>query len=88
MTSRARVLVDDLPLPPEEPDDLEPDADDPAEPSDLDYEELPCTDDGDGSPWEAFIPDEDEFDREPEAGDFWIENRDGAEGSEVVRCCR
>jgi hypothetical protein len=75
MTGRARALVDDLPLLPEEPDDLESEPDEPAEPSDLDYEEMPCTDDGDDSRWEAFIPDEDELDLEPEAGDFWIENR-------------
>ena len=34
--------------------------------------------DGDESQWEAFIPDEDEWDPEPDPGDFWIEN-DGAD---------
>ena len=44
----------------------------PSEDSDPDVEELPCTDE-DESLWDAFIPDEDERDPEPEAGDFWIE---------------
>ena len=44
----------------------------PSEDSDLDAEELPCTDE-DESHWDAFIPDEDERDPEPEAGDFWME---------------
>jgi hypothetical protein len=47
------------------------------EPTDLDFSDMPCTDDGDDgdeSRWEAFIPDEDEWDPEPDVGDFWIEN--------------
>jgi hypothetical protein len=62
----------------EEPDgaiELDPNAAEPSEPddtSDLEFEELPCTDDD--SHWEAFIPDEDERDPEPDAGDFWMEN--------------
>lgn len=46
----------------------------PADESDLEFEELPCTDEDDAR-WDAFIPDEDECDPEPEAGDFWIESR-------------
>ena len=39
----------------------------PVDDSDLDDEEIPCTDDDD-SRWEAFIPDDDECDPEPDAG--------------------
>jgi hypothetical protein len=46
--------------------------------SDLDvempYDEVLCTDDGDDSQWEAFIPEEDERDPLPDPGDFWVEN--------------
>jgi hypothetical protein len=45
---------------------------DPEDGSELEYEEIPCTDDD--SRWEAFIPDQDEFDPVPDPGDFWIEN--------------
>jgi hypothetical protein len=45
------------------------------EPSDLDFDDVPCTDDDDESRWEAFIPDEDEWDPAPDPGDFWIESR-------------
>ena len=31
--------------------------------------------DGDDLRWDAFIPDDDERDPEPDPGDFWIENR-------------
>jgi hypothetical protein len=51
-----------------EPDFVEPP--DSEDASDLEYEELPCTDDD--SHWEAFIPDEDERDPEPDPGDFWM----------------
>ena len=71
-------------LAPEEPRDLEtgptetgPTETTPTEleePSDLDFDDMPCTDDGDESRWEAFIPDEDEWDPEPDPGDFRIEN--------------
>lgn len=66
------MLPDDRP---DEPSELEIPAD-PTDTSDLDFTDMPCTDGGDGdeSPWEAFIPDEDEWDPEPEPGDFWIEN--------------
>jgi hypothetical protein len=47
---------------------IDPDSD--FEDGDLAGEELPCTD-GDDSRWEAFVPDEDERDPEPEPGDFW-----------------
>ena len=61
-----------------EPAELEPDSAEPPDASDLDYTDMPCTDagsgDGDESQWEAFIPDEDEWDPEPDPGDFWIEN--------------
>jgi hypothetical protein len=60
--------------PPEEPSDLEEPAD-PTDASDLDFADMPCTDGDDGeSQWEAFIPDEDERDPEPDPGDFWLEN--------------
>jgi len=66
---------------PEEPSDRETEPADPDEASDLDFADMPCTDDGDGddgngddSRWEAFIPDEDESDPQPDPGDFWIEN--------------
>ena len=64
---------------PDEPSDLEEPAD-PTDVSDLDFADMPCTDGGDGdeSQWEAFIPDEDQWDPEPDPGDFWIEN-DGAD---------
>ncbi len=63
---------------------LEPDPAEPEEASDLDFADMPCTDDIDGgdSPWEAFIPDEDETDPEPEPGDFWIEIESRADGRE------
>jgi hypothetical protein len=51
----------------ERPDDEDGDAED----SDLEFEEMPCTDQG--SDWEAFLPDEDEFDPQPDPGDFWME---------------
>ena len=40
---------------------------------------MPCTDDGDevvddDARWDAFIPDDDEWDPEPDSGDFWVEN--------------
>jgi hypothetical protein len=57
------------------PEDEDPDLEEPVDPadaSDLDFEEMPCTDDD--SRWEAFIPDEDERDPLPDPGDFWIEN--------------
>ncbi len=61
---------------PEEPTDLEPEPAESTEPSDLDFTDMPCTDaggeDADESSWEAFLPD-DEWDPEPEPGDFWIE---------------
>ncbi len=53
--------------------DEDPGVDEPPEPeeaSELEFEELPCTDDD--SHWEAFIPDEDERDPEPDPGDFWM----------------
>jgi hypothetical protein len=65
------------------PSDLDTTPAEPEEPTDLDFSDMPCTDDSDGdgdgddgdeSRWEAFVPDEDEWDPEPEVGDFWIEN--------------
>jgi hypothetical protein len=64
------MLADQLP---EEPSDLEPDAPEPLDASDLEFPELPCTDEDDAS-WDAFIPDDDERDPAPERGDFWIDN--------------
>jgi hypothetical protein len=46
------------PAPPDSADDGEP-------------LEIPCTDDD--SSWDVFIPDDDERDPLPEAGDFWID---------------
>ena len=72
---------------PEEPSDLEPEPAEPDEASDLDFADMPCTDDidgddGDDTRWEAFIPDEGETDPEPDPGDFWIETESRAEGRE------
>lgn len=68
-------------LPHDEPSDLEisptePEDSSELDSSDLDYEEMPCTDDGhdNDSQWEAFIPDDDQRDPEPDPGDFWMEN--------------
>jgi hypothetical protein len=63
----------DVELEPSESEPSEPD-----EPSDLDFTDMPCTDAGSGtdeSPWEAFLPDDDQWDPEPEPGDFWIDYR-------------
>ncbi len=62
---------------PEEPSDLEIEPAEPEDQSDLDFSDMPCTDDGGGSDdsrWEAFIPDDDESDPQPDPGDFWVEN--------------
>jgi hypothetical protein len=61
-------------LPPDEPSHLDAEPEEPTDPDDSDLEELPCTDEADERRWEAFIPDDDEFDPEPEHGDFWIED--------------
>ena len=53
---------------PDEPSELEPE--EPSDLSDLEFEEMPCTDDDDAR-WEVFIPDDDERDPVPEPGDFW-----------------
>jgi len=63
---------------PDEPSDVELEPSEPDEPSELDFTDMPCTDAGAGtdeSPWEAFLPDDDQWDPEPEPGDFWIEDR-------------
>jgi hypothetical protein len=68
-------------LMPDEPGDLEPQAE-PDDCSDLDYDDVPCTDGGgldrsdddDESRWDAFIPDEDEWDPQPHPRDFWVED--------------
>lgn len=59
-------------MPPEEPSDLDPETERPEDESELEYPELPCTDEDD-APWEAFIPD-DGWVSDPEPGDFWIED--------------
>lgn len=65
---------------PDEPSDLETVPDVPDEASDLDFADMPCTDDGQGGGedddrrWEAFIPEEEEWDPQPDPGDFWMEN--------------
>ena len=58
---------------PDEPSEFDPEDDEPTELSDLEFPEMPCTDEDD-APWEAFIPDEGQWDPEPERGDFWIED--------------
>jgi hypothetical protein len=68
---------------PDEPSELDVEPAEPDDASDLDYEDVPCTDDGDDSRWEAFIPDEDEWDPQPDPGDFWIEGRSRVE---ATRC--
>lgn len=69
-------------LVPDDPSDLDQEPHQPTEPdepSDLDSGDIPCTDDLDGpldeTQWEAFVPDDDQWDPEPDPGDFWIENR-------------
>jgi len=70
--------ADLLPESPRDPEDpSEPDSwDEPDEDTDLDYVEMPCTDgvcptgEEDDERWEAFIPDEDEWDPQPDPGDF------------------
>jgi hypothetical protein len=52
---------------------LEPDPADPPDSDGWEFEELPCTD-ADDADWDAFLPDDDERDPEPEPGDFWIES--------------
>ena len=72
---------------PEEPSNLEEEPVEPDEVSDLDFTEMPCTDEagqgGDESLWDAFLPD-DEWDPEPDPGDFWIENRSVDEPEDAV----
>lgn len=67
---------------PEEPSELETPAPEPwgdaDEDTDLDYVEMPCTDgvcpeEEEENRWEAFIPDEDEWDPQPDPGDFRAE---------------
>lgn len=58
---------------PDEPSDLEPELDDPSDLSGLEFPEFPCTDQDDAA-WEAFIPDDDERNPQPDVGDFWIES--------------
>ena len=65
--AEANPFVDqpDEPLFPEE---------EPAEPSDLEDLDFPCTDDDDDdSRWDVFLPDGDPNDPRPEPGDFWID---------------
>jgi hypothetical protein len=61
-------------LPPGEPDPppVEVDHDDELEP-----QVAHCTHEAaDDARWDAFLFDEDEFDPEPDPGDFWIEDQD------------
>jgi hypothetical protein len=55
-----------------QPPEPDPEPDEPDDFGDLDDQDMPCTDHGD-SCWDAFIPDDDERDPEPDPGDFWIE---------------
>jgi hypothetical protein len=79
-------------LVPDDPSDLDQEPNplsEPDEPSDLDSGDFPCTGDLDGTfdetQWEAFVPDEDQSDPEPDPGDFWIENGLPAVESPSVR---
>lgn len=65
-------LTSDL-LPPDVPNNLEPEVDEPSDLSDLEFPEAPYTSEDDAC-WEAFIPDDDQWDPQPEPGDFWIED--------------
>ncbi|MGD9636617.1 MAG: hypothetical protein AB7G28_25780 [Pirellulales bacterium] len=60
-------------LTPDEPSDLEPENEESTDASDLELPEVPATDEDDAR-WEAFIPDDDQSDPQPEPGDFWIED--------------
>lgn len=63
---------------PDEPSDLDLGPNDPREPSDLEFTDIPCTDAGgdvDESQWEAFLPEDDEWDPLPAPGDFWVDDR-------------
>jgi hypothetical protein len=63
------------------PTDTDPANEEPDDASDLDFDDMPCTDDGDDDAWwEVFLPDEDECDPDPDPGDFW------AAGSHDERC--
>jgi len=75
MSTPKPTRPNDAEFPLDEPSELEQPPDEPTDLSDLDYEDMPCTDDGDDSRWEAFIPDDDEFDPQPDPGDFWFESR-------------
>jgi hypothetical protein len=48
-------------------------ADEPPDRNDLEDEDTLLVG-SDDTPWEAFIPDDDELDPEPEDGDFWIDD--------------
>lgn len=63
---------------PDEPSELEPEPAEPADPTELEFTDMPCTDAGteaDESQWEAFVPDDDEWDPQPEPGDFWVDDQ-------------
>jgi hypothetical protein len=64
------MTTDRLSAQPPEPD---PEPEQPDDFCDLDDQDMPCTDHGDDSCWDAFIADDDERDPEPDPGDFWIE---------------
>lgn len=70
---RTRTPRGDVDPPPDPPDELEPDPADPPDSDGWEFEELPCTD-ADDADWDAFLPDDDERNPEPEPGDFWIES--------------
>lgn len=65
---------------PDEPSDLEAEPIEPDDASDLDYVDMPCTDDDDNadcdddSRWEVFVADDDARDPEPDPDDLQIEN--------------
>ena len=68
-------LLPESPRGPDDPREFE-SWDERDEDVDLDFVEMPCTDgscptgDEDDARWEAFIPDEDEWDPQPDPGDF------------------
>jgi hypothetical protein len=57
---------------PEEPSDLDPELEQTEDESEPEYPELPCTDEDDAS-WDAFLPDDEWWEPDPEPGDFWME---------------
>lgn len=58
------------PLPDSDEPCHDPPAEEPVEPDDPEFEDLPHQDD---ARWDVFLPDDDQRDPQPEPGDFWTE---------------